>query len=148
MEISPACGSIWRRLDDAPAAVGHALDEALREEHGISLVTYDALSWIAAAEEARVPMTELRRGVPLTKSGLTRLVDRLEAAGLVERRECAADRRITYAALTAEGGLLVKRAAPTFERVLDEEIRTRLPTRQLELLDRALGSLADGRPDC
>lgn len=130
----PACSSVWRPLDDAHAVLSGALDEALREEHGISLVTYDALAWIAAAEEARRPMAELRQGVPLTKSGLTRLVDRLERAGLVERRACATDRRVTYAALTEEGAAVLKRATPTFERVVAETLASRLSDDELTSL--------------
>lgn len=114
-----SCTSVWSRLDAAHAALGERLDRALRERHGLPLLWYETLTRLAAAG-GQLRMTELTSGLPLTKSGITRLVDRLEAAGLLSRRVCDHDRRGVWAELTVEGRSRVDTATPTYTEVLDD----------------------------
>jgi len=81
----------WRAFLLAHARVVRRLDEELRAEHDLSLAEYDALLTIAQAPDGRVRMGSLADQVLLSKSGVTRLIDRLVGDGLVERTTCSAD---------------------------------------------------------
>src|SRR4051794_39799539 len=79
------------------------LDDELRREHGLPLTSFDVLAQLDNAPEHQLRMSELADAVLLSRSGLTRLVERLESKGLIERRECTEDARGAFAVLTAEG---------------------------------------------
>src|SRR3954447_424912 len=81
----------------------HELDRELEHAHGISLAEYDVLMQLDAAPGGNLRMAELADAVLLTRSGLTRLVDRLERRGLVERRRGPSDARGLWAVLTDAG---------------------------------------------
>ena len=98
--------------------VTHAIDETLRDEMGISGAWYEALVEIAFAG-GEMRMNQFAEETTLTKSGATRFVDRLEEAGLVERRSCPTDRRVLQLALTPKGSRVQKAADPYVLRVLD-----------------------------
>ena len=87
----------------AHASLTKELDAELRAGHGLPLSSYEVLLFLATAPDGAMRMSELASGVLLSRSGLTRLVDRLERAGLVERRECEDDARGLLAAITREG---------------------------------------------
>jgi DNA-binding MarR family transcriptional regulator len=93
------------------ARVTTAIDEVLRSELGISGAWYEALVEIAFAG-GEMRMNEFAAETTLTKSGATRFVDRLERAGLVERRSCPTDRRVLQLALTARGREMQRAADP------------------------------------
>lgn len=93
------------------AATTSALDDVLRHELGIPASWYEALVEIAFAGGA-MRMNDFARETTLTKSGATRFADRLEDAGLVERRVCPEDRRGLELILTEEGKQMQKRADP------------------------------------
>src|SRR5215203_3344318 len=100
----------WRSLIHAHARLTRTLDEELQAAHRLSLAEYDALLQLANAADRRLRMSVLADRVLLSRSGITRLVDRLVAAGMVERSACTTDARGAEAALTA-GGLERLRAA-------------------------------------
>ena len=79
------------------------LDEDLRRAHGLSLAEYDALIQLVDAPGRRMRMSVLADRVLLSRSGITRLVDRLVADGMVERSACPTDARGSEAALTPAG---------------------------------------------
>src|SRR4051795_4703715 len=79
------------------------LDDDLRRRHGLPLTSFDVLAQLALAPEGQLRMSELADAVLLSRSGLTRLVERLEAKGLLTRRECTEDARGAYAVLTDDG---------------------------------------------
>uniref|UniRef100_A0A6J5ZY76 Unannotated protein n=1 Tax=freshwater metagenome TaxID=449393 RepID=A0A6J5ZY76_9ZZZZ len=87
----------------AHAAVTKALDGELLSEHGISLSSYEVLLKLNEADGARMRMSELAESVVLSRSGLTRLVDRLERDRLLERCSCPSDARGSFAMLTGAG---------------------------------------------
>src|SRR4051812_13374654 len=91
----------------------HELDGELERAHGISLAEYDVLMQLDAAADGNLRMAELADAVLLTRSGLTRLVDRLEGRGLVKRHRCPSDARGLWASLTAAGVELLHEAATT-----------------------------------
>ena len=93
----------WRGFIRLHASLVHELDRELVESHGLPLHEFEVLLLLDGAPDGRLRMSELADRALLSQSGLTRLVDRLERAGLVERLRCAADRRGLYASLTDEG---------------------------------------------
>jgi DNA-binding MarR family transcriptional regulator len=103
----------WQALLHAYHQVIRKLDGELRAEHGLPLAAYDVLLRLARSPEPALRMTELAEKVLLSPSGLTRLVDRLVARGLVERLTDPDDARVTLAALTDEGRRELRKAART-----------------------------------
>jgi DNA-binding MarR family transcriptional regulator len=93
----------WRAFIHAHARVTRRLDEELQAAHALSLAEYDALLQLANAPGRRLRMSALADRVLLSRSGITRLVDRLVAAGMVERTTCSTDARGAEAALTPAG---------------------------------------------
>ena len=97
----------------AHAALTKELDAELRARHGLPLSSYEVLLFLATAPAGAMRMSELASGVLLSRSGLTRLVDRLVRTGLVERRECEEDARGLLAAITSDGRRLFTEARQT-----------------------------------
>lgn len=93
----------WRAFLHAHARLTRRLDEELQAEHGLSLAEYDALVQLVDAPGRRLRMSALADRVVLSRSGVTRLVDRLVADGSVERSTCLTDARGAEAILTPAG---------------------------------------------
>jgi DNA-binding MarR family transcriptional regulator len=87
----------------AHAALTRALDAELTREHDLPLSSYEVLLFLNDSDEGRMRMSELAESVLLSRSGLTRLVDRLERQGLLRRERCASDARGLFAEITDEG---------------------------------------------
>ena len=90
----------WRRFLRAHALVTRRLEDDLVAEHRLPLASYDVLVQLVEAPERRLRMSELAERVLLSRSGLTRLVDRLEREGLVRREACEDDARGLFTVLT------------------------------------------------
>ena len=95
------------------AAITRELDAELVAGHGISLSAYEVLLFLADAPAGQLRMSQLADGVLLSRSGLTRLVDRLVRDGLVRRERCEDDARGLNAVITNEGRELFSRARGT-----------------------------------
>jgi DNA-binding MarR family transcriptional regulator len=93
----------WRGLLRVHASLSKALDAQLEREHGLPLTSYEVLLYLADAEGQKMRMCDLASSVILSRSGLTRLVDRLERDGLLVRESCASDARGAFAKLTPAG---------------------------------------------
>jgi DNA-binding MarR family transcriptional regulator len=93
----------WRGMLRAHAALTKALDAQLEAAHGLPLTSYEVLMYLADAEDQRMRMCDLATSVIISRSGLTRLVDRLEREGLIERVSCSTDARGAFAKLTPAG---------------------------------------------
>jgi DNA-binding MarR family transcriptional regulator len=93
----------WRGLLRTHTALVKALDAQLEGEHALSLSSYEVLMFVADAEGERMRMCDLASSILLSRSGLTRLVDRLVRDGLVERVACADDARGAFATITPAG---------------------------------------------
>src|ERR1700758_1479042 len=81
----------WRGMLRVHASLTKALDAQLEAAHGLPLSSYEVLMYLADAPEEKMRMSELANSVILSRSGLTRLVDRLEREGLLERQSCPSD---------------------------------------------------------
>ena len=103
MPLEPEALDAWRVFLNAHAAVVERIERALAEAELPPLGWYDVLWALYRAPEQKLRMHELAPQVVLSRSGLVRLVDRVEAAGLVERERCLTDRRGAYAVLTPDG---------------------------------------------
>jgi DNA-binding MarR family transcriptional regulator len=93
----------WRGLLRVHAQLSKALDAQLDAAHGLQLTSYEVLMYLSDAEGGRMRMNDLAASVLLSRSGLTRLVDRLERDGYLERCSCAHDARGAFAVLTPTG---------------------------------------------
>ncbi len=93
----------WRGMLRVHAALTRALDAQLQAQHGLGLSSYEVLMFVGDADGQRLRMSEIADRVLLSRSGLTRLVDRLVRDGLLERHACADDARGAFAELTAAG---------------------------------------------
>jgi DNA-binding MarR family transcriptional regulator len=97
----------------AHAELTRALNAQLTREHKLPLSSYEVLLFLADAPEGRMRMSELAESVLLSRSGLTRLVDRLERDGLLKRERCESDARGLFAEITPEGRELFDAARRT-----------------------------------
>ncbi len=132
----------WQALLHAHDQVTRKLDAELRDEHGLSLVSYDVLLRLARAPGRALRMTELAGKVLMSPSGLTRVVDRLVAAGLVQRDRFEGDARGMLARLTEPGRQVLRRAARTHLRGIREHFTGPLSPAQLRNVASALEIIA------
>jgi DNA-binding MarR family transcriptional regulator len=121
----------WQALLHAHHDVVQALDRDLREGHGVTFAEYDVLLRLGRAPERALRMSDLAERVLLSPSGVTRLVDRLTARGLLERKADPGDARVALASLTTEGSRLLRRAARTHLRGIRQHFTSRLTETQL-----------------
>jgi DNA-binding MarR family transcriptional regulator len=128
----------WRTFLQAHATVVRRLEAELEADGQVSLADLDVLLQLASSDGRRLRMSELADHVLLSRSGMTRRIDRLEAAGLVQRHECAADRRGAYAGITEAGLDRLQRARPTHMRGIEEHFVSRLSDEDLESIQDAL----------
>jgi DNA-binding MarR family transcriptional regulator len=133
----------WRAFLQAHARVTRRLDEELRAEHDLSLAEYDALLTIADAPDRRIRMRQLADRVILSKSGVTRLIDRLVLDGLVQRDACLSDARGAEAVLTKAGLDRLRRASRTHLRGIDEHFLAALDGADLSVIQRSMRAVAE-----
>jgi len=131
----------WRALIQTTTGLLATLDNELQAAHGISLGDYEVLVHLSEAPDRSLRMSELAGRLHLSPSGITRRIDGLVRAGLVERRQCPTDRRGSNAVITATGVQALRNAAPTHLRGVREHFVSRLTERQLANLASALSSV-------
>jgi DNA-binding MarR family transcriptional regulator len=118
----------WRGMLRVHAELTRALDAELTGAHGLPLSSYEVLLRLAGEPAGRMRMAELADAALLSRSGLSRLVDRLEKDGLVQRTRCDDDARGWFAEITSAG-----------RRVLEEAQQTHLDGVRRLFLDRLAG---------
>jgi DNA-binding MarR family transcriptional regulator len=133
----------WRAFLQAHARITRRLDEELRAEHDLSLAEYDALLTIADAPGRRIRMRHLADRVILSKSGVTRLIDRLVLDGLVQRDVCLSDARGAEAVLTPAGLDRLRRASRTHLRGIDQHFLAALEPQDLAAIRRSMRAVAE-----
>jgi DNA-binding MarR family transcriptional regulator len=126
----------WRGLLRAHASLVRALDSELDAEHGLPLVSYEVLRYLDDADGQRMRMCDLASAVQLSRSGLTRLVDRMERDRLIERVSCKHDARGSYAKLTPVGQARLMAASSTHLASIRRHFLDRFQAEELELLAR------------
>jgi DNA-binding MarR family transcriptional regulator len=132
----------WRAFLRAHARVVRELERELAADQDLALADYDVLVQLSAATDRRLRMSELADRLLLSRSGATRLVDRLVADGLVERVSCESDRRGQWASLTDAGYERLKRASPTHLRGIASHFLDRLTADEVVTLEPVLSRIA------
>jgi DNA-binding MarR family transcriptional regulator len=132
----------WSTFLRAHARVVRELERELRDEQDLALADYDVLVQLSAADDRRLRMSDLADRLLLSRSGATRLVDRLVADGLVERVVCESDRRGQWAELTDRGLKRLRRASPTHLRGVATHFLDRLSADDLAALEEMLARVA------
>jgi DNA-binding MarR family transcriptional regulator len=132
----------FRAFVRAQAHVSRRLDEDLRAEHGLSLQEYGALLSLVEAPGHRLRMGHLAESLTLSKSGATRLIDRLVDDGLVARVSCSSDARGAEAELTESGIDRLRTAAPTHLRGIAEYFLSAIDRDDLEVIERTMSEVA------
>jgi len=124
----------WRGLLPAHACLAKRLDAELERAHGLPMSSYEVLGHLGEASAGRMRMCELAEQAQLSRSGLTRLVDRLEREGLLERCSCDHDARGSYACLTATGRERLQAARVTHLAVVREHFFSHFCESELSVL--------------
>jgi DNA-binding MarR family transcriptional regulator len=137
----------WVRLLRTQAAMKRGFNSRLQAEHGLTVNDYEALLLLSHDPDRRLKRVVLADRLQLTPSGVTRLLDGLEAAGFVEKGSCESDARITYAVLTETGGEKLKEASCSHVAAVRELFGELLDDDELRTLGELLGRLPGGSVD-
>jgi DNA-binding MarR family transcriptional regulator len=132
--LTPLEAGAWAEFLRTHAMLVRQLDDELRRVHGLPLSSYDVLTQLESADERRMRMSELADAVLLSRSGLTRLVERLERDGLLERADCPGDARGSYAVLTDAGVERLHEARATHLAGVRERFLEQFDDAELEAL--------------
>jgi DNA-binding MarR family transcriptional regulator len=146
VRISPERLRVWRELLRVHALVTHALDRELGESRDLPLAWYDVLASLDDAG-GRLRMQTLAQRVVFSRSGTTRLVDRMVAAGVVRRERCAADGRGTYAVLTPLGKRRLRDASGLHLRGVRDHFTRHLTEPDVRAMHEALRRILDAEGD-
>ena len=136
-------GSVWPLFLTVQAVLVEQIEARLAAAQLPPLAWYDVLWGLERAPERRLRMSELADKVVLSRSNLTRLVDRLEEVGLVARERSAEDRRGAYAVLTDKGQEMRRRMWPPYQAAIRELFESRLSEPEAELMATVLRRLLD-----
>jgi DNA-binding MarR family transcriptional regulator len=137
----------FARLLRAYSALTRELSAQLVAEHQLTISEYEVLLRLARAPERSMRRVDLAAEVLLSPSGITRLLDRLEAAGLVEKASCASDARVTYAVLSEAGLARLREVSPSHVAAVERLVGERLDEAELATLVELLGRLPGGGGD-
>ncbi len=146
-KLSPEQRAAWAGFIRVHASIVRELDAELRAAHGLPLSSFDVLVQLSLAPEGRMQMHELAEAVHLSRSGLTRLVDRLERQGLLERRRGERDPRRVFASITRRGLDRLAKTTPTHLAGVRRRFLERLSQAQVKLLAAAWDQLLDSESE-
>ena len=133
-------------LAAAHRSLSAVIDRELRAACGLSLAEADVLATLTRGPDGRQRMVDIAGLMSVSKSGVTQITGRLVAAGLAARESCATDRRLVYAAITAEGRDVLDKATPVLAAIAREHIASRLPDADPGQLTQALRTIAGTSP--
>lgn len=133
----------WRLFITVQARLLNEIDADLKAAEQIPLHWYDVLIELYEADDRRLRMSDLADNVVLSRSGLTRLVDRLEDAGMLRRERTPEDKRGSYAVLTDSGHAALKSAWPVYSQGILEYFADYLTDDETGILERALTRMLD-----
>jgi DNA-binding MarR family transcriptional regulator len=138
----------WRAFITAHAEVIGAISKEMESAGQVPLSSYDVLVALSESPGHRLRMHELARDVILSRSALTRLVDRLEGQGLLHREQCGTDRRGAYAVLTDAGREALDSAWPVYGRSIQRRFVDHLSDDELAVIRTAMSRIAaaEGHP--
>ncbi|MBA3726181.1 MAG: MarR family transcriptional regulator [Armatimonadetes bacterium] len=131
----------WKDLLYACAAASDAIDRRLRQAGLLPLHWYRVLVELAAEPQGSLRMWELADRVALTRSGITRLADRITDAGLLVRQQSRQDRRAIFAVITPEGRTAVDRTLPTYAESIRKHFLSHLSREEVDVLATSLAKV-------
>ena len=131
----------WESVIRTVGSLLKTFEQELQAAEGLPLAWYDVLIQLSGAPEGQLRMQALADTVILSRSGLTRLIDRMETAGLVRREPCEEDRRGYYAILTGQGRQVFDRAKPVHEKGIDEHFTRHLDDTDLQAVAAAFAKV-------
>ncbi|VTR95592.1 family transcriptional regulator : Transcriptional regulator, MarR family OS=Fimbriimonas ginsengisoli Gsoil 348 GN=OP10G_2769 PE=4 SV=1: MarR_2 [Gemmata massiliana] len=131
----------WRSLLTAQALLVQKMDDELTTAGVLGMDAYDVLLVVCEAPESRIRLSELAAATLLTRSGITRLTDRLERDGLLRREDVPNDRRGSYAVLTEKGAAALKRTWAVYEKLITRHFGDHLSDDEAEVLQNALARI-------
>jgi DNA-binding MarR family transcriptional regulator len=134
IELEQSRLGAWRSFLTAHAALINQIERELLEAGVVPLSWYDVLFALYDASGQRLRMNELASAIVLSRSGLTRLVDRLEAEGLLTRERSASDRRGAFAVLTEKGLEAMRKAWPVYAKGIEEHFARYLSDEEARIL--------------
>ncbi len=133
--------SAWARLLKTYAATTRELSSELQAAHGLTLNDYECLLVLSHAEDGAMRRIDLAGELLLTPSGVTRLLDGLQAAGYVCNHACDSDARVKYAVLTPDGRRKLEEASRSHLASVEELFGQRFSEEELQTLGELLGRL-------
>ena len=142
--LSTQVHEAWTSFLRGHAALTRELNALLVADHGLTINDYEVLLRLARAPDCRLKRVELAQSVLLTPSGITRLLDGLQSAGLVEKASCETDARVTYAALTDAGREKLGEASESHLADIERVFTSRFDEAELGTLAELLGRLGGG----
>jgi DNA-binding MarR family transcriptional regulator len=131
----------WRSYLQSHASILRVLDADLVAEHGMTSRDYEVLLYLSQAPDRMLPMSALAESTMLTRSGITRLIDGLVEAGLIERVSCPKDARVSYAMLTDAGYGKLREAGCTHVAGIKRLFLEHFTTEEIDQLADLLGRL-------
>lgn len=137
----------WSGLLFAHARVMRALEDDMLEQHGLPLSWFDVMGRVKQAPEQRLRMHELEDASVFTRSGMTRLVDRIEAAGFVTRERSPGDRRGVYVAITEAGSEKIDAVWPDHVASIERHFGRYIDPAEAVALRRASTRIRDADPE-
>jgi DNA-binding MarR family transcriptional regulator len=136
----------WRSYLQSHASIVRVLDAELAAAHGMTTRDYEVLLYLSQAEGRHLPMSALAESTMLTRSGITRLVDGLVDAGLIERVACPNDARVSYAQLTDRGYEKLRQAGCTHVASIRRLFLENFSPAELDQLATLLSRLPGAQP--
>jgi len=144
----PVAARALGALIGATQTVTREVSAELVEEHGLTLNEYEVLLLLSHAPEHRMKRVDVATEVRLTPSGVTRMLDRLEKVGLVEKGKCESDARITYAVLTDAGMTKLRDYSGDHYAAVERVLAGRLDPAELDSLLELLRRFTDADEGC
>jgi DNA-binding MarR family transcriptional regulator len=145
--LSDQALSAWVGLLRGHAALTRALNAELVADHGLTLNDYEVLLRLSRAPERKMRRVDLADQVLLTASGITRLLDGLQASGYVDKAACSSDARVTYAVLTDSGHAKLRSAADLHVAGIHAKFAERYSDDEMAILAELLNRLDGSEPD-
>ncbi|MBD2636651.1 MarR family transcriptional regulator [Limnothrix sp. FACHB-881] len=143
VKLSKAHNLAWRKFLVAHVTLIEQVEQDLAQAELPSLNWYDVLFALAEAPEQRLRLHELAQAVLLSRSNLTRLVDRLEVAGLIQREQCSSDRRGAFAVITDEGFKMLNRMWTVYGQAVEKYFAYHLNANEVKFLVKILDRLTN-----
>lgn len=140
-KLDSSRNSLWRKFLTVHARLLDRIEQDLKQANLPPLEWYDVLFALKEVPDQRLRLSELADAVLLSRSNLTRLVDRLEAAGLLRRETCPTDRRGAYAVLTPEGLAMQQTMWQVYSQGIATYFGDRLSDAEVETMMQALSAI-------